>query len=264
MPSVPRPTSSSGRFGHARRCCSSFRKTYFRGGVLDSGSHVFERLPGFHTKLHVVRIAAGQKLHGKVPSFAVRVKRKRPASEIGGLRFPDRHMGCCSSPSLQSTLFRRRRHISPVEDALDLRVSRSKSRAEKARDNSALESFFSVAEDGAGSLGKSTGPQSGESRRVRRCRTPLQPEMSALDDRLSQPGGVRTAGRIGLGSCRLNRWHVMSILKYKNVITRLSSDLRLRGVRENTPFQQKTSLSPLAPQLPALPSQLLCRGIALS
>ena len=86
----------------------------------------------------------------------------------------------------------------------------SMSRSGNVWDNAAMESFFSSLKDRANSAQDVPHARRGQGRRVRLHRTLLQSETETLDDRISEPDGVRAAGGISLSGCQPNRVQAMS------------------------------------------------------
>ena len=86
----------------------------------------------------------------------------------------------------------------------------SMSRSGNVWDNAAMESFFSSLEDRANGAQGVSVTRRGQGRRVRLHRALLQSEAKALDDRISEPYGVRTEGRISLSRCQQNRVQLSS------------------------------------------------------
>ena len=81
----------------------------------------------------------------------------------------------------------------------------SMSRSGNVWDNAAMESFFSSLKTERTARKTYRTRDEAKSRCVRLHRALLQSETPALDDRISEPDGVRTAGGISLGGCQPNR-----------------------------------------------------------
>ena len=81
----------------------------------------------------------------------------------------------------------------------------SMSRSGNVWDNAAMESFFSSLKTERTARKIVPDTRRGQGRCVRLHRALLQSEAPALDDRISEPDGVRTEGRISLSGCQRNR-----------------------------------------------------------
>ena len=81
----------------------------------------------------------------------------------------------------------------------------SMSRSGNVWDNAAMESFFSSLKTERTARKTVSNARRGQGRCVRLHRTLLQSETPALDDRISEPYGVRAEGRISLSACQRNR-----------------------------------------------------------
>ena len=79
------------------------------------------------------------------------------------------------------------------------------SRSGNVWDNAAMESFFSSLKTERTGRKMYRTTRRSQGRRVRLHRALLQSEAAALDDRISEPYGVRTEGRISLSGCQRNR-----------------------------------------------------------
>ncbi len=81
----------------------------------------------------------------------------------------------------------------------------SMSRSGNVWDNAAMESFFSSLKTERTARKMYRTQRRGQGRRVRLHRALLQSETPALDDRISEPYGVRAEGWISLSGCQPNR-----------------------------------------------------------
>ena len=113
----------------------------------------------------------------------------------------------------------------------------SMSRSGNVWDNAAMESFFSSlkTERTARKMYRTTGR--GQGRRVRLHRALLQSETPALDDRISEPYGVREAGGISLGGCQPNRVQANYHLHQQTVVIN-----SLQNRREVAPSPSKQNV----------------------